>query len=148
MFVVGKINEQVVGNDWIKKNVYLNKSVLDNNFYCKTKTSVEFFDDDRNLSLMPHLESNFVGIHYLYLDAGRKLFDENKNKIQQMIELCESKGYNSRIYHGVTNSKKINENNWNVSASEIITIPKIVDVLKMLNNEKIADIHFVSKDDK
>lgn len=43
---------------------------------------------------------------------------------------------------GVTNSKKINENNWDVDASEIITVPKIVDVLKILNEEKIANIKF------
>lgn len=91
---------------------------------------------------MPHLENYFLGIQYLYLDAGRKFFDENKEKINQMIKLCESKGYSSRIYHGVTNSKKINENNWDVDASEIITVPKIVDVLKILNEEKIANINF------
>ena len=88
------------------------------------------------------LENYFLGIQYLYLDAGRKFFDENKEKINQMIKLCESKGYSSRIYHGVTNSKKINENNWDVDASEIITVPKIVDVLKILNEEKIANIKF------
>ena len=91
---------------------------------------------------MPHLENYFLGIQYLYLDAGRKFYDENKEKINQMIKLCESKGYSSRIYHGVTNSKKINENNWDVDASEIITVPKIVDVMKILNEEKIANIKF------
>lgn len=91
---------------------------------------------------MPHLENYFLGIHYLYLDAGRKFFEENKERINQMVKLCESKGYSSRIYHGVTNSKKINENNWNVDTSEIITVPKIVDVLKILNKEKIANINF------
>ncbi len=29
---------------------------------------------------MPHLENYFLGIQYLYLDAGRKFFDENKEK--------------------------------------------------------------------
>ncbi|MCI1973421.1 MAG: hypothetical protein LKJ36_01395 [Lactobacillus sp.] len=132
----------IVDNGKLKKDIYLNKSVLDNNFYNKTKTSANFFENDRNLSIMPHLENYFLGIQYLYLDAGRKFFDENKEKINQMIKLCESKGYSSRIYHGVTNSKKINENNWDVDASEIITVPKIVDVLKILNEEKIANINF------
>lgn len=142
IFIIGKINEYIVDNGKLKKDIYLNKSVLDNNFYNKTKTSANFFENDRNLSIMPHLENYFLGIQYLYLDAGRKFFDENKEKINQMIELCESKGYSSWIYHGVTNSKKINENNWDVDASEIITVPKIVDVLKILNEEKIANINF------
>ncbi len=142
MFIIGKIHERIVDNSKIKKDVYLNKSVLDNNFYRKTDTSADFFDNGRNLSIMPHLESYFLGIHYLYLDAGRKFFDENKSTINQMVQLCESKGYDSRIYHGFTNSTKINENDWNVDASEIVTVPKIVDVLKILDHEKIANINF------
>lgn len=147
LFIIGGINVQMTDNHNTKKDIYLNKDVLDNNFFKKTKTSAEFFENSKHSSLMPYLESYYIATQSFYLQAGRMFFNEHIDDIKTIIKLCKNKGYNSRILYGTTNKEKILNNDWNINTSEIITTSRITDVLDELNNEKIANVNFISSDD-